>query len=140
MVLTVLAPALRMFSFRSGSSAILINTSDIRWMIGSGVFAGAMIAFHVSTKFGRIASCTEGNSGRYGLRSSEVTASPRTVSARTCGRASVMLAKERSTSPATTAAVDNEPPLNGTCTILVPVRAWNSSTPKWVRPPAPLEP
>src|SRR5436190_102055 len=47
----------------------------------------------------------------------------------TCGRPSVMLAKEKSTSPETTAAVEAPPPLlNGMCTTLMPVRAWNSST------------
>ena len=53
---------------------------------------------------------------------------PRTDSAWTWGRPSVMLAKEKSTSPAITAVVDGAPPLNGMCTASVPVRAWNSST------------
>ena len=42
--------------------------------------------------------------------------------------ASVMLAKAKSTSPETTAAVDGAPPLNGICTMWVPVRVSNSST------------
>ena len=41
---------------------------------------------------------------------------------------SVMLAKAKSTSPETTAAVESAPLLNGMCTTLMPVRAWNSST------------
>src|SRR5690348_17549219 len=41
-VLTVSAPDLRMASFTSGSSAILIKTSDNLRMIGPGVFDGAM--------------------------------------------------------------------------------------------------
>ena len=61
----MLAPSLRMASFTSGSSAILIRISDILRMIGSGVFAGAMIPFHVSAmKPETTDSCTEGKSGK----------------------------------------------------------------------------
>src|SRR5262249_23547358 len=63
-VLTVSAPALRMMSFTSGSSAILIRISDNLRMIGSGVFAGAMMPFHVSTTKSGTVSFTVGRSGK----------------------------------------------------------------------------
>jgi hypothetical protein len=45
-VLAVSAPVLRMVSFTSGSSASLIRSSESLRMMGSGVFDGAMTAFH----------------------------------------------------------------------------------------------
>src|ERR1700730_8446043 len=64
-VLTVLAPALPMDSFTSGSSAILTKISDSLRMSGSGVLDGAMIPFHVSAiKLGTAVSCTEGRCGK----------------------------------------------------------------------------
>ena len=54
-----------MAAITSGSSAILIRTSAIFWMIGSGVFGGAMMAFQVSTmKCGLTVSWIEGRLGK----------------------------------------------------------------------------
>ena len=85
-------------------------------------------------------AATGGISGAVGLASVLVTASARIVPAFACGQASVMLSKARSMWPPISAFITSPELRYGTCTILVPVRSWNSSDAICVEVPAPEEP
>ena len=67
-----------------------------------------------------------------------VTASARSLPALTCGIALARLSNMNCVSPASSACVAGAPPLNGTCTMSMPVSTLNSSPARW--PALPLLP
>lgn len=105
-----------------------------------GVFAGAITPAHATTsKPGRPASETVGNSGKATERLRLVTANPRSLPAFTCGSIDATLLNIRCTRPAVRSVIASWTALNGTCTICVPVMSLNSSPPRWNVLPLPLD-
>src|SRR6267378_6865514 len=109
-------------------------------MIGAGVSLGAKAAYHCEdSKPGRPDSATVGTSGIAGERRLPVTAIERRRDALTCAISVGMPVITSWVLPAIVSIAAGDPPLYGTCTIVIPAARANSSVVRWLSDPAPLD-
>src|ERR1051325_100202 len=138
-LVTGINPCLTSCSRTSGSAMTAFTSAFSRATSAAGVLPGAMTAYQASTSSMKSMPCSRnvGASGYWVERSAPVTASARSLPARTYGMEEWMSVNIICTWPPTRSVIAPAKPLYGTCVTSSPRRCLMSSMPTWCGVPLP---